>query len=94
MSGSDNGRSLKLKNHREVSILTEAFIIARNMGGNIVKASDMDALIKKGEDSRRAREAAIKRRREEEERKKREEEMKKLVVDSGTVSQGRRGKGF
>ena len=67
--------------------------MANRIGGKIIDTSDLDAVIKKGEDSQNAREAAIEKRRLEEEERKKEEEIKKLSEDAGTVSQQNRGKG-
>jgi len=67
--------------------------MADKIGGKIVETKDIDALIQQGEESRKAREAAMERRRQEEAAKQKEEEMKKLTEDAGTVSQEVRGKG-
>jgi hypothetical protein len=70
-------------------------------GGNIIDTSAIDAVIRKGEDSQKAREAAMERRRKEEEEEAKKaaeeakaEEMKKLSQDAGTSSQTLRGKGI
>lgn len=75
-------------------------------GGNIIDTSAIDAVIRKGEDSQKAREAAMERRRKEEEEEAKKaaeeakaeeakaEEMKKLSQDAGTSSQTHRGKGI
>jgi hypothetical protein len=67
--------------------------MADRIGGNIIKTSDVDDLIKQGKESQKAREAAMKKRREEEEEAKRLEDLKKLSQDAGTWSQQSRGKG-
>jgi hypothetical protein len=72
---------------------TKAIIMADRMGGNIINTSTIDELVKKGEDSQKARQAAMERRRKEEEEAKKAEEMKKLSEDTGTSSQTARGKG-
>lgn len=41
--------------------------MADRRGGNIANASDLDALAKQGDESRKAREAAMEKRRKEEE---------------------------
>jgi hypothetical protein len=63
------------------------------IGGNIIDTSDIEALIKQGEESQKAREEAMEKRRKEEEDAKKAEEMKKLSEDTGTSSQTARGKG-
>lgn len=64
------------------------------MSNKIVDVSDLDKVIKKGEDSQKAREVAIERGRKEEEEKKKQEVIKKLTEDAGTTSQQNRGKGI
>lgn len=63
-------------------------------GGPIVNPSDLDALIRQGQSSQQRRKEAMKERQKKEEEAKKEEEMKKLVEDTGTVSQQNRGKGI
>ncbi len=70
------------------------------MSDKIIRSSDIDTLIKRGEDSQKAREAAMEKHRKEEEaakkaeeEAKKAEEMKKLSEDAGTSSQTARGKG-
>lgn len=67
--------------------------MADRKGGNIIDTSAIDALIKQGEESQKAREAAMEKRRKEEEDAKKAEVMKKLSEDTGTSSQTARGKG-
>lgn len=63
------------------------------MINRIIKNDELDALVKKGEDSQKALEAAMEKRRKEEEAKQKEEDMKKMSQDAGTVSQQNRRKG-
>ncbi|KAI1426286.1 hypothetical protein F5Y12DRAFT_742659 [Xylaria sp. FL1777] len=60
----------------------------------IIKASDMDILIKQGQESQRVRGAAIQRHTVEEATRKRRREMRKMSEDAGRASQLRRGKGI
>ena len=67
--------------------------MADRIGGNIMKTSNIDELDKRGKESQKAREAAVKKRREEEEKQRKEaeeakrlEDMKKLSQDAGTWS--------
>jgi hypothetical protein len=62
------------------------------MSNSIVNTTDLDNIIKKGKDSQKAREAAMKEREADEAEKRRQEEMKKLAEDAGRVSQEKRGK--
>lgn len=62
-------------------------------GGKIINNKDLDHLIKQGESSQRRRAEAIERRRKQAEEERKKEEMRKMMEDSGTVSQQKRGKG-
>jgi hypothetical protein len=62
---------------------TKAIIMADRKGGNIIDSSTIDALIKQGEGSQKARQAAMEKRRKEKEDKKKAEEMKKRLEDTG-----------
>ncbi|KAH8198141.1 hypothetical protein TruAng_007674 [Truncatella angustata] len=75
-----------------LSLTTKAIIRADKMSNRIIKNDELDALVKKGEDSQKAREAAMEKRRKEEELRQKEN-MKRMSQDGGTVSQQNRRKG-
>ena len=78
-----------LTNSQNLSTLT-----SDKMSNNIVQNTDLDEVIKKGEDSQKARQVAMEKRRQEEAEQKRQKEMEQLAEHAGRTSQQRRGKGI